>query len=809
MLKNYIVLFFRNFMRQKGYTLINIIGLSIGITCSVIIALFVVHELSYDKMHHQSSNIYRVTVHGKMMGSEFNMIYSAPPMAAAIKSDVPGVEQICRIGRYGAWLVANGDKKFNEDDFLFADSTFFDVFDFKLIKGDRKTALLKPKSIVLSENAVKRYFGNEAPMGKLLKIETDTTFYEVTGIIENLPSNSHFHFDLLGSLLTLKIDKETSWVSHNLATYLVVNKNIKINELVENLNKLIPKYMGPQLMQILGASIEELSKKGNKIGYKVQSLESIHLHSNLQGEFDANSDILYIYIFSIIAIFIVFIACINYMNLATARSAGRAKEIGLRKVMGSNKQQLVYQFIAESIFVTLIAFFISIAMVEILLPVFNNSLNINLSINYLTDWKIIPSLIGLVILIGVIAGSYPAFFLAGFKPVEVLKGKLKAGAKNKLLRSVLIIFQFSISIFILLGTFTVYSQLQFMLKKNLGFDKEQVLVIRRSDRLGKKIETFKQEILKNPAIVAVSYTNSLPGHVISNNACFLENQSASNSYIMDQAWVNFDFTKVLNLQIAEGRTFSADLQSDSTSILINETAVRYLGFKSNKEAIGKRVLYPNGDNKFKPFPIIGVIKDFNFQSLHRPISPMVLTIMPGNWEGYVLVKIRPENYKATIASIENNYKQYSDNFPFQYFFLDDDLQKAYKSEQQTEKILFIFSLLAIFVACLGLLGLVSFIAEQRTKEIGIRKTLGASIFDINILMVKEIVKLVFIAILIITPVAYYVIKNWLENFAYHIQISPLIFVLVALIIFVIAILSVSYQSIKASMSNPVEALKYE
>lgn len=807
MIKNFFLTAFRNVFKNWSYTLINILGLSTGIAAVIYISLFVQFELGYDNFHEKGENIYRVGVYGMMMNNEINQAITAAPMAEAMLSDYPEVLNACRIKRAGDWLIRYEDKKFNEKEFLFADSTFFEIFSFKLLKGDPKTALTKPNNIVMTETGAKKYFGNDDPIGKMLKVESDTSLYEVVGLMGDPPENSHFHFDLLGSMTRLPSSRNTFWVSHNFYTYIQLEPGTDPDAFTDKMQLMVEKYVGPQLEQALGINMEEFASSGNSFSYFIQPLYDIHLYSDLQYEIETNGNILYVYIFISIAIFIMVIASINFTNLATARASNRSKEVGIRKVVGAMKENLIIQFLTESFIITLFSLGIAVVILEVFMPALNNLVQIPLDIEYLSSWYIIPSLIVLIIVVSLMAGSYPAFFLASFRPVAVLKGKLKLGAKSGTLRSVLVIIQFVVSVFILLSTYTVSDQLNYLLNKDLGFDKENILIIRRSDALDNQMESFKSELKRITNVSEVTNSTSYPGVNFSNNAFFKEGESTSNTYLLNQAWVSFDYGKTFGFNLIDGRFFSKDYPTDSNAIVINEAAVKSLGL--GEEPIGKVLLYPWAENEFKRLTVIGVVQDFNFKSLHTKIEPAAFTFIPGNWEGVVCVRLNPDNINSSIKQIQDVWESFNTGYPFEYFFFDDHLKDLYKSEQRTNSIFIIFSVLSILIAFLGLLGLISFISEQRKKEIGIRKTFGSSSVQIVYLITKDVFKLIFIASVISWPIAYWVMNSWLQDFSYRVDINLFMFAVITLITILLSLLTVIYQTVKAALKNPADTLRYE
>ncbi len=806
MIKNFFLTAFRNAFKNWTYSIINILGLSTGLASIIYITLFVQFELGYDKIHEKADQIYRVGVYGMMMNNELNQAVTAAPMAEAMINDYPEVLNTCRINKSGDWLIVYKDRKINEKEFLFADSSFFDVFSFELLKGDPKTALTKPNNIVITETGARKYFGNEDPIGKMLKVESDTTLYEIVGLMEDPPENSHFHFDLLGSMSRIGSSRNTFWVSHNFYTYIVLEEGTDPVAFQEKMQSMVGKYVGPQIEQFLGIKMEEFENSGNSFSYFIQPLLDIHLHSDLQAELETNGNIQYIYIFISIAIFILVIASINFTNLSTARASKRSKEVGIRKVVGAVKKQLVVQFLMESFIITVVSLGLAILLLELFLPGLNNLVHIPLGISYFANWHVVPLLFLLILIVSLMAGSYPAFFLASFRPAAVLKGKLKLGVRGGILRSVLVITQFVVSVFILLSTYTVSDQLKYMLNKDLGFEKENVLMIRRSDALKTKMEAFKSELQKIPSVVNVTNSNTYPGNNFSNNAFWLEGESTSNTYLLNQARVSFDYGKTLNFELKQGRFFSREFSTDSNAIVINEAAVKSLGLE---DPIGKNILAPGRDNSFQKLPIIGVVKDFNFKSLHTKVEPVAFTLMRGNAEGVVCVKLAPEDMSESIKQIQNVWDDFVVNYPFEYFFFDDHLKEMYEAEQRTNSIFILFTILSILISFLGLLGLISFITEQRKKEIGVRKTFGSSTGNIVLIISRGILKLIVVASIVSWPIAYWVMNNWLKDFSYRVDINFVMFVVIPVLTILLSLLTVIYQTVRAARKNPAETLRYE
>jgi putative ABC transport system permease protein len=733
-------------------------------------------------------------------------------MMEALLNDYPEVEQACRIAEFGGWLLTYGDKKFteNSETFKFADSTFFKLFDFKLLRGDPKTVLSRPRTLVMTETAARKYFGDDDPIGKTLSIEQDTIIYEVTGLMEDVPVNSHFHFDLLGSMCTIRQSRSTNWVNHNYYTYIVLAPGTDIDLFTGQMRNMVTKYVGPQIEQFLGITLEQFEAAGNSFGYFMQPLKDIHLHSHLQAEIEPNGNPAYVYIFSIIAVLILIIACINFMNLSTAKATTRAREVGLRKVAGSHRSYLIGQFLTESVFLSLVSLIIAVILVYLLIPQYNNLIRLNLDFNIFRNFYIIPLLILLAIIVGLIAGTYPSFILASFNPVTVLKGELFKGSGKSLLRSILVVIQFTVAIAILMGTFIVYKQLNYMQKKDLGFKKDNVLVIRRSDALQDRIDAFKQELSKEAGIINVGNSTHIPSTAFWNNVHWLEGQDRSITYLIMTSFVSCGYAEALGLELKEGRFFSPEMPTDTSAVVINEATVRALDLK---DPLKTRFVFPGQTPEQEEFyPVIGVVKDFHYESMHQEIHPMIFHFMPGNFEGYIIVRLSSGDIPKTINSIQKTWEDFNERYPFEYFWLDDEFGKLFEPERRTGEILLVFSILSIFISCLGLLGLISYSTAQRTKEIGIRKTTGASIGIVVYLLSRDTIKLLAISAAFSIPV-YFGITKWLQNFAYRIDFNPALFALYLLIItaivLLIALLTVSYVSYNAATRNPAESLRVE
>jgi putative ABC transport system permease protein len=811
MLKNYILVALRNLWRHRGYTLINIFGLSIGLASTIFILLYVVNEMSYDRFHEKSEQIYRIWISGSMPATEMRHAVTSPPMAEALLNDYPEVEQVVRVRQAGGWIVKQGDRIFNETDneFIFADSTFFDVFSFKLLRGDPGFCLAEPRSIVLTEEYAVKYFGDEDPIGRTLKIEQDTNLSVITGVMEDFPQNSHFHCKMLGSLSTLGNSRSTNWLNHNYYTYVVLREGTDPVEFEASLREMLLKYVGPMLEQFMGVDVQEFEEAGNSYGYKVQKMTDIHLHSDLQYEIEPGGNSLYVYVFLVAAILMLAMAAVNFMNLATARSTTRAREVGLRKVVGSKRRQLVIQFLTESILLSIMALIVAVALVYLFLPSYNNMIQLKLQFELIDHSWIIPLLLLFAIFVGIAAGSYPAMILASFKPSAVFSSE-KISSGRSLLRKVLIVLQFTVTIVILMGTIVVNRQLDYMQKKDPGFTKENLLLIHRSDILEEGIDAFKEQLVQHANVLAVANTNVIPSRAYSDNAHWLEGWDRSEIFTLSTSRVSYDFERAMGMEMASGRFFSREMPSDSFAVVINEAAVRALGLE---DPLTKRFvdIDQNGDVD-RYIPIIGVVKDFHFASMQAEIGPMAMHFMPGNFEGYIAVRLGDGDKAGTIAFMERTWNEFKQDAPFEYSWMDEEFNLMFATERRTSQILLVFSILSIFITCLGLLGLISYTTNQRTREIGIRKIMGASEQVVMRLLSREVFYLLIVSGLISIP-AYFGAKAWLQKFAYSINFQVGIFFLVllmiTLVVLVLAMLTVSFHSYRAATANPAESIRNE
>lgn len=804
MIRNYLKTAWRNIRKNKLFSFINILGLSIGIATCFIIMLYVQDELSYDRFNKNADNIARVVFHADINGGKIDESVSMPPVAQTMKRDFPEVEDATRILSFGTPKIIYSNTVFKDDRFALVDPNFFSIFTLPMIKGDAKTALAQPGGIVLTQETAEKFFGKQEPMGKIIQVNTDSNrVYKVTGIIRNIPANSHFHFDAFGSLTSWANATSDTWLGGSYHTYLLLRPGTDIKKMEARFPAMVEKYMGPQIQQQMGLSLHDFITKGNSLGFALQPLKDIHLNSNTTTEFEPGGNATYVYIFGGVAIFMLIVACINFINLSTAGASKRAKEVGVRKVAGSGKLQLISQFLSESILITFFALFIAFALVQLALPAFNNISGKHLSF----DVKPIFAFIGLGLLVGVVAGIYPAFYLSSFKPIAVLKGKLTANNKSFGLRSGLVVFQFFISVALIIGTIVVYQQMKYIQNKDLGFNKEQILTIPNSYALGSNEQVFKQQMLQDSRIVNATASYYKPaGPSNYNNA--LAFPQGNDNLVVDgvEYHVDENYIPTLGMKMVSGRNFSKEFATDSLGIILNETAAHALGW-NDMTAVGKTVVRQNSDRGNNiPFHVIGVVKNFNFKSLHEAISPLYMTLQP---EGGLIFKIKTADVAGLLATMKKNWDTYNTGEPFTYEFMDDLFNKTYSTEQKTGSILNIFSVLIILVASLGLFGLVTYTAEQRTKEIGIRKVLGASVSQVTQMLSKEFLKLVLIASLIAFPVAWWAMNKWLQSFAYRISISWWIFLVAGFGALLIALITVSFQAIKAAIANPVKSLRTE
>ena len=813
MLKNYFKTAFRNLIKNKFYSSLNIIGLSIGLATCLLIFLFVLDEWSFDKYNTKSDRIYRVNNEIKFGDNYFDLAQGPALMGTTMVSEFPQVEKSARIRWYGSFLVRKGNENIKEERVGYGDSTLFEVFTLPMIAGDPKTALKEKHSLVITEKIAKKYFPNESfhgytdIVGRSLIIN-DTGNYRITGVMKDIPSQSHFNFNIFLPMSDDPGSTNDIWLSENYNTYILLKKNANVKNLESQLNAMMDRHVGPQLKSIVNLTLEDFNKNGGFARASLTPLTQIHLHSNKVGELDGNGNEQLVYIFTAIAALILLIACVNFMNLSTARSANRAKEVGVRKVLGSQRKDLVQQFLTESSLIALVALVLAVLAAWLLLPFFNQLTGKAIHASTLFQSKMLLSIVVLVIVVGIAAGSYPAFFLSSFQPIEVLKGKLAKGFKRSHLRNGFVVFQFVISVLLIFGTIVIYRQLNYIHQRDIGFDRNQVLVIQHSSALGERATSFRNELLQISGVKDATMSGFLPVNFNRNSDAFFTSPALEQKTAMVlQNWaVDEHYVPTLDIKMIEGRNFSSQFPTDSSAIIINEAAARFL---ATKELINKK-LYNFKDvntKELNEFHIIGVFKNFNFSSLRDVITPLALLFRKDN--GNISIRISATNLPNTIDQIKRKWKSAAPSQPFDYSFMDEDFNKLYTSENRMGQLFIVFAILAIIVACLGLFGLVTYAAEQRVREIGIRKVLGANVITIVAMISKDFLKLVCIASVIGFPIAWWASYKWLQDYAYRINIGWWVFLVTGVVALFIAFATVSFQAVKAALANPVDSLRSE
>ena len=809
MIRNYIKTAYRSLLKNKGFTVLNVLGLSLGLASCLLIIFYVVDELSYDRYNTKADRIYRVNEDLKL--GENNVLYAVcmPPLAQALKSDFPYVENTVRIKNAGSRHVKKGAESILENNMAFADPSLFDVFTLPMISGSPASALVEPNSVVITESTAKKYFNSTNVVGRTLTFDNNNA-YMVTGVIKDIPRTSHFNFDFFISMSTFPDSRSDQWLRSDYNTYVLFKDAADHKKLEAALPAFLNKYSGQQMQSQLKMSTAAFEKSGSYFRLNLTALTDIHLKSNRTGELGPNSTIQYVYIFSAIALFILLIACVNFMNLSTARSANRAREVGVRKVLGSPRKYLVFQFLTESILITLVATIIAFVAATALLPAFNQLSGKSMVINgQMLTW-LIPALLGIIVVVGSLAGAYPALFLSAFQPINVLKGKLSAGFKGGGLRSFLVVMQFSISIFLIVGTLVIHNQLNYIQSKDLGYNRNQVLIVQNAFELGNQAQTFKQEVKQIPGVEDATLTGYLPTANQKNTSIFFKDASFDQKKaLFPQTWeVDEDYIKTLDMKMAAGRSFSSEMQTDSSAIIINEAAAKFLGLG---DPLNKPLYRSNGGEQVvsnsKQYHIIGVVKDFNFASLRDVVSPMVLVLAHNT--GALSVRMSGNNIPALLSQIRNKWSGLSPGVQMNFSFMDQDFDANYRTEQRTGSVSIVFTSLALIIACLGLFGLAAYAAEQRNKEIGIRKVLGASVSAITTMLSFDFIKLVLIAILIALPAGWYLMNKWLQDFAYRVNIQWWVLALAGFTAILIAFITICFQTIKAALSNPVDSLRSE
>lgn len=808
MWKNYFKLAYRSLLRHKTFSAINLLGLSIGITACLICLLYVKNEWGYDRFHEKADRIVRVVFQGNIQGEVLKEAHVMPPVAGVLVADYPEVMAATRIRLMGAPTITVDGYQFRNHQAAFVEANFFEVFTFPFLKGNPEKALSEPNSIVLSQSIAETYFGDQDPMGKIIWMNNGEDGFSVTGVMADMPHHSHFRFDMLASMSTFPEAGNPSFMVSEFYTYLVLPERYDYRKLEAKLPQVTEKYMGPQLQTGMGITLKAFEAAGNKIGLYLQPLTSIHLHSDLRGELGPGGDIRYVYIFSAIAVFMLLIACINFINLSTASGSRRAREVGVRKVLGAAQRQLRGQFLAESILLSGFALLLALVLLQLTLPVFNDFSAGQLGFSFSKTLWLLPVLILFGLGVGVLAGAYPAFFLSSFNTVNVLKGAPtgQLGKRRIGLRSGLVVFQFCISIILIMGSMVVYSQLGYIENKDLGYDKEQVLVLPHVGQLGNNAETFRQQLLQDERVAHVSISGYLPSGPSYNNNYFVFPEEDPSLQIKTLRYdVDEEYLPTLGLELIAGRNFSEEYGSDDAAMLINETAAKALGWEN--DALGKRLTHSNNEGERTVYKVIGVVKDFHFRSMHEHIAPLVMTLGSGN--GAVIAKIKTDQVTGLLQSIKDKWTSMAVDEPFAYSFLDDRFYQTYAPERRMGKVITIFSGLTVFIACMGLFGLATFTTKQRTKEIGIRKVLGAEIAGIVLMLSGDFLKLVVIAAICAFPISAWIMGAWLEGFAYRISIGPWIYLGAGMIATLVTFLTTGYLALQAARTNPVSHLRNE
>jgi putative ABC transport system permease protein len=818
MIKNYLKIAVRNLLKRKGFSLINILGLATGMAVCLLIVLFVQSETSYDEHHERGDNVYRLALERHYPGRVSSYAIIPQSFAAALKTEFPEVMESVRFfnfaGNGNNFLLRIGEKVFEGENVFGADSNFFRVFSGKFLQGDPQTALLNANSVVLNETTAKKYYGSvDGAIGKTFQTDAQqNNIFKITGVVEDWPSNSHFTFDMLISTTGLQFTRGVNFVNFSAYTYLLLKPGSSQAALDAKMPAFVKKYVSGHVERLFGTSFDQFVKDGNGYTYFLQPLKKIHLTSDLESELSPNGSMRAVYIFSVVAIFILFIACINFVNLSTARSVERAREVGIRKTFGSDRNSLIGQFLMESTMISLLAIIVAFGLIALILPLFNQISGKTLTIGWFLQPMNIVLIVAFTLLVGIAAGLYPAFILSSFKPILVLKGRFKTQKFGLALRNGLVVFQFAISVILIVCTIIVNNQMQFMMGEKLGFKKDHVIIVEATGILDENTEAFKTELGRIAGIESVSGTSAMPGQGNFFGSTFQEignkEQVTGRGLLVDDKYAD-----VLSLEMKEGRFFSRNFGTDTVALVLNEKAVEEFKLKN---PIGARMTSPdnflnaqNGDPI--TYTVVGVVKDFHFQSLHSKINPLIFinNARFGGVANQTALRIKASEFENAVAGIEKTWKKFINNRPFHYSFLDQTLARQYQAEQTTQKIFTVFALLAIFIACIGLLGLAAYTTQQRIKEIGIRKVLGASMQQIITMLSKDFLKLVLIGSLIAFPLAWWGMHKWLEEFAYHVNIGWWVFAVAAGLAAFIALATISFQAIKAAMSNPVKSLRTE
>lgn len=816
MWRNFFTVALRNISKNKIFTLINVSGLAIGLASSILILLFIVKELSFDQFNEHKNRIHRLYIEGVMGQQSFKEALTSMVMAPTFTEEIPEIENYVRFDVYTQSLIWNDTDRYVEDHFLFADSTIFDIFSINLVKGDAATALSRPNSIVITEEKARTYFGETDPLGLPLHVNNDSNFYYVTGVIEALPENSHFFADFIASTATLDWENNLTWFQSSIYSYVLLKPGADPQKVQKKMDDVLASHIVGELRSILGVGPEEWARGGNEYGVYMQPLLDIHLQPDIEvgmeSCFRPVNDRLYIRIFALVAFFILVIASINFMNLSTARSATRAREIGIRKAAGSQRSLLVRQFLTESVILSLISLVFALIIVELSLPWFNQTMDLDLRMEPEQYGYILPATILLSLLVGLLSGLYPALFLSRFKPVDGIKGGFVGNRQAGFFRNLMVIVQFTLSVAIIVGTLIVSSQLQYMLNKDLGYDKEQIVVLNRTYPLKRSLQTFCNEIEKIPGVVSASNSTTYLGYNNSTETYQIKGREAARNFLFQTNYVDEGFMKTYGFDLTseQGRFFNSALSSDRSSVLINRAAANEYGITDPVNTI---ILESSIDGDTNQLRIIGVVEDFHHSSLRDPIGPYMLRYKTEemDWSGFINIRlgVAGKGIPITLNKIKTVWMKMTGDEPFQFFFLNDELDNYYKEERRTGRLSFLFAVLSTFIACLGLFGLTLHHTHRRKREIGIRKSMGASVGDVIVVVSREVLLLMGISVLLAWIAAYFLMQNWLYGFPFNIGFKPWIYIVSAISAMFIALFTVTLLAYRAAKGNPAKTLHYE
>ena len=800
MLKQHITSAIRNISKHKGFAVLNVLGLALGLSVFLLIVFYVFDEMGYDRYNVKADRIMRVSSDMKFGGATAHFAITAPAVGPAIKREFPEIEEETRLCLIGGMRFKKGDELIPEDSAIYSDPSVFDVFTLPMLKGDAKTALLEPGSIVISEHAARKYFNTTDAIGQVLYSVNDSTVHKVTGVIMDIPRQSHFHFDFMLPMSALAGKDDDNWTSLNFNTYILLKPGVDVKKVEAKLPDFFNKALASTKFDV-----KSFENGGNFYRIDLTPLTEIHLRSNRERELRVNGNIAYVYIFSTVAVFILLMACVNFINLSTARSSNRAREVGVRKALGSSRLSLIIQFLAESLVLTVLAVFVAILAAWLLLPVFNSLSGKDLAITWHTLPWLLPCAFFSVVVVGVVAGAYPAFILSGFQPVDVLKGQISRGFKGGGLRSFLVVFQFSLSIFLIISTMVVFNQMHYIENKDLGFDRTHVVLVKNADHLGSPA-LLRQQVRQLAGVIDATESDFTPTGKLRASRTISINAPKHTS-IFTEFWpVDEDYLTTMGMQLVRGRNFSSQFPTDSAGMIVNEAAARMLGIFDRSLDAGITVY--NDDHDDKPYHILGIVKDFNFNSLRSDITPVAFALR--EQEGSTMaVRVRSENLSGLLDQIRTKWNGLASHEQFQYSFMDEDFNAIYHEERSMGRLFTAFSILAVSIACLGLMGLAAYASDQRTKEMSIRKVLGANPLTLLALLVKEFLRLVFVSIAIAIPAGWYVMQHWLQGFSYRESVKWWVLLYPALGAVLLAVVAIGSQSIKAAMVNPAENLRSE